>query len=134
MYEIAKILCVHTTYTQDFCNFIHFLFLSGLDNLVLKYIVKDMRPLSTVDSPYFTQLLQGFDPRYKLQGATAFTSKMVKLYDVKASELKSELRRQEMVSTTCDFWTSGACQSYLTVTAHYIDDEYLLKSQVLMTS
>lgn len=38
------------------------------------------------------------------------------------------------VALTTDGWTSRATQSYLTVTAHYITDEWELNSHVLQTS
>ena len=37
------------------------------------------------------------------------------------------------VSFTTDGWTSGATQSYITVTAHYINDQWEMKSATLQT-
>ena len=103
-----------------------------MDELVLKYIVKDLKPVSTVDSKHFRNLVNGLDPKYDMPGHTYFGNKLAKIYDITSKSLKAILCRQVKVALTCDFWTSAVCQSYLTVTAHYIDD-WNMASHVLVT-
>ena len=47
-------------------------------------------------------------------------------------QLCKELELQYLALTT-DLWTSNATKAYLTVTAHYIDDNWRMVSQVLQT-
>ena len=37
-----------------------------LDAKVVRFIIRDLQPLSVVDDPGFTELLHAFDPRYTL--------------------------------------------------------------------
>ena len=87
-----------------------------LDELVLKYIVKDIKPVSTVDSKHFRNLVNGLDPKYDMPRQTYFSSKLAKIYDINAKSLKDVMCKQVKVALTGDFWTSAMCQSYLTVT------------------
>lgn len=49
------------------------------------------------------------------------------------STLQADLKMQESVALTCDFWTSNTTQSYITATVHYIDINWILKHPVLAT-
>ncbi|KAM8766865.1 E3 SUMO-protein ligase ZBED1-like [Acanthopagrus schlegelii] len=44
------------------------------------------------------------------------------------------MQSAERVAITCDTWTSLSTQSYMTVTSHYIDNEWCLMSHVLQTT
>ncbi|CAH1114915.1 unnamed protein product [Psylliodes chrysocephalus] len=50
-----------------------------------------------------------------------------------ANKLKLELQKTDYVAVTFDAWTSLATESYLTVTCHYIDYAWCLKSALLST-
>ena len=62
-----------------------------LDELVLKYIVKDLKPVSTVDSKHFRNLVNGLDPKYDMPGHTYFGNKLAKIYDITSKSLKDIL-------------------------------------------
>ena len=47
--------------------------------------------------------------------------------------LQVELKEQETVALTSDFWKSAFKQSYITVTAHYIDINWIMKHPLLAT-
>ena len=47
--------------------------------------------------------------------------------------LKHDLQKQVSVALTCDAWTSAANQGYLTVTGHYLTEDWVLKHTVLST-
>lgn len=47
-------------------------------------------------------------------------------------ETKKQLKDRNLAMTT-DNWTSIANEGYITVTAHFLDDEFVLKSRVLAT-
>ena len=48
--------------------------------------------------------------------------------------VKSKLQSAERVAITSDTWTSVAMESYMSVTTHYIDEEWNLISYVLQTT
>ncbi|XP_073701142.1 E3 SUMO-protein ligase ZBED1-like [Garra rufa] len=101
---------------------------------VLSFICKDMRPLSVVENEGFRNMLTTLEPRYTIPSRQHITDiALPKLYgQVKATVLDS-LSSAERVALTCDAWTSRATESYVTLTAHHIDDQWNLKSHVLQT-
>ncbi|CAI5660053.1 unnamed protein product, partial [Oreochromis niloticus] len=101
---------------------------------VLVFICKDMRPLSVVENKGFCNMIKTLEPRYTVPSRQHITDiALPKLYqEVKATVLDS-LSSAETVPLTCDAWTSRATESYVTVTAHHITDQWNLQSHVLQT-
>ena len=56
-----------------------------------------------------------------------------KLYEEKKSAVLELLKSTERVALTCDGWTSRATDSYVTITSHFISNEWALVSNVLQT-
>ena len=48
-------------------------------------------------------------------------------------KVKENLSGPERVALTCDAWTSWATQSYITITAHHIAEDWSLSSDFLQT-
>lgn len=94
---------------------------------VLCFICKDMRPLSVVENEGFRNMIKTLEPRYAIPSRQHITDiALLKMYkEVKATVLDS-LSSAERVALTCDAWTSRATESYVTVTAHHITDEWNL--------
>uniref|UniRef100_A0A1A8QR33 HAT C-terminal dimerisation domain-containing protein n=1 Tax=Nothobranchius rachovii TaxID=451742 RepID=A0A1A8QR33_9TELE len=101
---------------------------------VLVFICKDMRPLSVVENKGFRDMIKTLEPRYAVPSRQHITDiALPNLYnEVKATVLDS-LGSAETVALTCDAWTSRATESYVTITAHHINDEWILQSHVLQT-
>lgn len=93
-----------------------------------------MRPLSVVENKGFRNMIKTLEPRYTVPSRQHITDiALPKLYqEVKATVLDS-LNSAETVALTCDAWTSRATESYVTVTAHHITDQWNLQSHVLQT-
>ncbi|XP_045166018.2 E3 SUMO-protein ligase ZBED1-like [Mercenaria mercenaria] len=106
-----------------------------LDDHVHKLIVGKALPLSLVDSPFFKNFVKELDPRYKPPSR----------YDVQKS-LDGKMRQMTVklqnelppvgghLAITHDGWTSCATESYDTVTAHFINSNWELRSAVLQTT
>ena len=56
------------------------------------------------------------------------------MFEETKAHIKKELKKQVHIGLTTDAWTSTTQQSYITVTAHIIDEKCNLKSYVLDTS
>lgn len=52
---------------------------------------------------------------------------MPQLYEETKGKVASALTKMTRVALTCDAWTSRATQSFVTFTAHYITDTWLLE-------
>ena len=98
------------------------------------FIAKDLRPYSVVDNPGFRYMVNTLEPRYKIPSRTHFADKVVpQLYEEVKLGVISQLNCAPAVALTTDGWTSRATQSYETITAHFINDEWDMTNYVLQT-
>ena len=106
-----------------------------ISRAIAKYIVLDMRPLDSVNDIGFTQLLRTLEPRYNLQSRTHITRTLIPaMYDEIVSKVRKTLKESSFISLTTDGWTSRATKSFITVTAHVMDEKWKLKEFVLSTA
>lgn len=102
---------------------------------VAKFILLDMRPLSTVNDEGFQQLIKVLEPRYDLSSRTYITETLIpRMYEQTVELVKKDLEDAEFIALTTDGWTSRAAVSFNTVTAHLISSDWKLKDFVLSTS
>ena len=90
-----------------------------LRSLMSEYIVEDMLPLSTADSPAFRKLIGGV---YSTQvpGRKALTLHLDKVFVSMEPKLKAILEKVDFVCTTADVWK--ACnRGFFGMTLHWID-------------
>ena len=106
-----------------------------LNHAVTYHIARYSVPISIVEKPGFRQLVMKLNPRYRLPSRRHFT-------DYKIPQLSSQVKENVMAaslnisffSSTTDFWTSSTCCPYITITVHFINSEWNLKSFLLDTS
>ncbi|KAI2655999.1 E3 SUMO-protein ligase ZBED1 [Labeo rohita] len=96
------------------------------------YISSAMHPYTVVDDPGFKYLLKVLEPRYTVPSCAHISQSVgPSLYTRTSAEIEHELSTAPAVALTTDEWTSCTTESYLTVTAHFIDSEWEMKSPVL---
>ena len=96
--------------------------------LVTEYIIDDMFPLTTVESPAFKKLIDAFSPRpVQLPDRKTLCSHIEQVYESMMKKVKKNLEEVEKVSTTADVWMAYH-KSYLGMTVHWIN-EISLKRQ-----
>lgn len=87
---------------------------------------------AVVDNVGFRNMLHTLEPRYVIPSRKFFSETVVPtLYNNIKSDVINSLGRARRVTLTCDAWTSRATESYVTVTAHHITDDWSLSSHVL---
>ena len=94
-----------------------------LCNALAEYVIEDMQPLTTVESPAFRKLIGSICP-YQLPDRKSFTQHLEKIYDMMVKKVKEVLEAVDGVSTTADVWTAHH-RSYLGMTVHWIDKDTL---------
>lgn len=105
-----------------------------LNRKVGVFIAKDLRPLSIVDNLHFREFVRELDPRYSLPTRKYFSEKVIpQLYSEVKDKIIAELKETESVALTTDSWTSRACESYVTITVHFMQSDWNMKSYVLQT-
>lgn len=79
----------------------------------------------------FRELITYLEPEYRLPSATHFIHLIEQRYEAVKEKMRGILQcRADFVAITADIWTSVATDSYLTVTAHYLNEEWEMKSAI----
>lgn len=105
-----------------------------LDKLVTMMICTDMQPLSIVEDRGFRKLVSALDPKYVLPSRRDISRRLLPaLYKEHQDILKKELNSTSTISVTTDIWTSRKTEAFLTVTAHFLNENWKLVSVVLET-
>jgi len=87
--------------------------------LISEYVVEDVLPLSTVESPAFRKLISGISSA-QVPDRKSFTQHLDKAYDEMERKVKESLENIDSASTTADVWTAHN-RSYFGMTVHWID-------------
>lgn len=100
---------------------------------VTEFICKDMRPVNILQGDGFKEFIREIEPRYTIPSRGTITNRIVKLYDTTNENIREMISGQSIALTT-DGWTSVAMDSYVTVTAHFINEDWEMKGIVLQTT
>ncbi|XP_059186901.1 uncharacterized protein LOC131969739 isoform X2 [Centropristis striata] len=88
---------------------------------VTRYLVKELHPLSTVESPCFREMTKMLNPKYQLPSRDQVLNTLIpSWYSEEKKRVIKELRQVSQAAVTCDWWTSFYHDHYLTVTLHFI--------------
>lgn len=105
-----------------------------IENAFLEMIMLDLQPAKIVEDIGFRKFVATLDARYQLPSRrTIMRNLMPVKYQDCAESLIHLLEDIESCSLTTDFWTSRANESFITVTCHFINKEWVLKSHILST-
>ena len=98
------------------------------------FMALDMRPYSVVDNDGFQRMIEVLEPRYKIPSRTHFSNTVVpSLYEELKMSVAQGLKNAHFIALTTDGWTSRATESFITVTAHYITEDWKFENPVLQT-
>lgn len=105
-----------------------------IDQQLVKMIVKEYHPFSVVEDVEFRNLIKMLCPTYVIPSRKTVTqSLMPQMFEMTVECVKDTLKNVEAVCLTTDGWTSRTNQSFISVTAHFIDpkNETLVSSVLL---
>ncbi|XP_038064087.1 E3 SUMO-protein ligase ZBED1-like [Patiria miniata] len=106
-----------------------------LTNSVTHFIGKEMLPFYTVEKEGFRKMLAAFDRQYELPGRKYFSNTAIpELYNKVRGEVASLLRSIDFFSATTDMWSSNTMVPFMSLTVHFITDNWELKSRCLQTA
>lgn len=98
-------------------------------------LAKDMLPLSIVEKSGYKNPIHVLDPRYVLPGRKHFSKTAIpKLYTMCRESVEKEILLAKHFATTSDMWSSHSCEPYLSLTIHFIDNDWVLKTRCLETA
>ena len=99
---------------------------------LVQMCAQDCRPLSVVEGTGFIEFCAALNSSYKVPVHTTMKTHLELEYQKKKAELISQLKGQDVAFTT-DMSSSHGKHGYITVTYHYINDEWMMRSGVLGT-
>ncbi|KAJ2954342.1 hypothetical protein O0L34_g2603 [Tuta absoluta] len=104
-----------------------------IDDLLMQLFIYDYQPFSIVEDRGFKAFVEGLNPSYVLPTRKVLSNNYLPaLYEACLANTKEHLESQALsVCLTSDIWTSSTNDPYLGLTAHYIDEDFLLKSVLL---
>ncbi|XP_077359465.1 E3 SUMO-protein ligase ZBED1-like isoform X2 [Festucalex cinctus] len=97
-------------------------------------ISEDTASAYTVEKKGFRELIKILDPRYNLPDRKHFSDvQLPRMYEECRAKVTEELKNVEYYALTTDLWTCGITQPYMSLTAHFINNDWLLISRCLQT-
>ena len=96
----------------------------------LEWIVSDEIPLRIITSEAFHKYIKSINPNYQFEDRKSLVQRLT----LKANEVRLDLKtilQGVNFSFTCDCWTSIANETYIGVTCHFIDEDWISRSYVL---
>ena len=99
---------------------------------LVQMCAQDCRPMSIVEGQGFKEFCAALNPQYKVPVKSTVKAHLESRYNEKKAELISQLKEKDVAFTT-DLWTSHGKQAYITVTYHYINDDWMMRSGVVAT-
>lgn len=107
---------------------------TSITQAIAEHLFLDLRPISSVESASFKQILAKAEPRYIVPSRSHFKDKIIpNLYTKTKAACIQELKKTDDISITTDCWTSHATQAYMTVTAHFVKPDWEMVNLVLQT-
>ncbi|XP_078517231.1 E3 SUMO-protein ligase ZBED1-like [Lissotriton helveticus] len=104
-----------------------------ITDLVLEMIFRDLHPLSVVEDKGFGLLIGYLEPSFTLPSPVQLSSMLWHKYNVVKQHLEHYLRTAESIVLSIDLWVSLPHQSYLTITANFIDSDWRFARCILQT-
>ena len=97
-------------------------------------IARDLRPAAIIEGEGFKQLLSFSEPGYVIPSSVHLMDVVCRKYTMAKEKLKRILAENKTkYSLTTDIWTSFANNAYISLTTHFIDDCWQMKSYTLAT-
>lgn len=102
---------------------------------VATFLVVENAPLRTVEKPAFREMLQSFDKQYELPSKKYFSNTVIpQLFNETKEKIITELHDLDFFSTTTDMWSSVHMTPFMSLTVHFINKNWDLKSRCLQTA
>jgi len=104
----------------------------ALNDSVSKFIIQGCHAYSIVQEPVFLELMKKAEPRYTVPSRKYFYKYHIpnafeKAVDHIKSIIDNECKNAKSLSFTTDGWTSRSNESYISLTVHYVSNEWKLR-------
>ena len=99
----------------------------------MSIVVLHEYPLAVVDHVGFRRFVQSLNPNFKLISRNTLKSDIMKMYSTERVTLKKMFEDYDArIAIITDMWTvTHQKRGYMAVTAHFIDEEWVLQNKTL---
>jgi hypothetical protein len=102
------------------------------DKAIEKWIICDLQSFSVVEGLEWREMVSTLDPRYKFHNRHTLHDRIMGAYEEKRQLIRTIVNRMPgKVSFTADMWTAKNNAAFLSLTIHYIDEEWAFKTFLL---
>ncbi|XP_072392289.1 zinc finger BED domain-containing protein 4-like [Diabrotica undecimpunctata] len=106
-----------------------------IDQKLLQLFTLDLQPFSVVEDKGFREFVKILNPSYQLPDRKVISKTLLPaLYEECRNKCIQIIRNAKTVCLTTDNWSSVNTESYMAVTAHFLDENFQLKSILLECS
>lgn len=104
-----------------------------ITDTIVMFITKHMMRIHTVEKPGFINMLKVLDPKYVLPSHKYFFEVALQLlYNNTRQRIASELEDDmSYYSATTNLWSSRTMQPYMSLTVHFVNNSWVLRSVCL---
>lgn len=102
-----------------------------INQALTKMIITDMLPISFVTSPGFREFMAVAEPNFVIPCPKSIKSRIILAYDRVATKIAAEMSKVPFVAWTSDCWSSRSQNSYISVTTHFLDSNWVPKNYTL---
>jgi len=107
-----------------------------IHRLIAQMIAVDNQPFSIVNNEGFRALMRVVEPRYKLPSESYLRQVAVpEMCRALKTKVAAVIEGVQHISLTTDTWTSSICsESLMSLTGHWLDNDFTRRSAILQTS
>jgi len=99
---------------------------------VITWIICDQQPFTVVECPQWRQMISKFDPRYRFHNRQTTKEQIMNQFNDKKTQVKNLIAGiLGKVSFTSDMWTASNSDAFLSLTIHYVDNNWEFKNFLL---
>ncbi|KAL4568440.1 hypothetical protein LXL04_024053 [Taraxacum kok-saghyz] len=97
-----------------------------------RMIIIDELPFKTVEHEGFRDFVNNLQPQFQIPSRTTITQDVLDIYVSEAGKLKNYFaKNKQRVSLTTDLWSSRQNLSYMCLTAHFIDKDWIIHKRII---
>jgi hypothetical protein len=102
------------------------------DEAVINWIICDLQSISVVENEEWRKMISVFDTRYRFHNRTTIHDYIMLKFEEQKVKVKATIQQiSRKVSLTSDMWTANNNKAFLSLTIHYIDNDWKLKGFLL---
>ncbi|KAI5609631.1 hypothetical protein C0J50_9371 [Silurus asotus] len=105
----------------------------SVDEAIVNFVIQGLHPLSVVEQEGFKSLVHLLQPSVAVMSRGTVKNKVQKATHEIKNNLKAAMSETEFIATTTDCWAAHR-QSFIGVTAHWIDPETLQRCYAALAS